>query len=212
MQIHSVANLRNIQRQQNFKGSSANSSPFLNFPNYQPIPLATHKAYASPQINQNYKELKTFDIPNVGQGKLYELNNGHKVAIIKNNDSISIKTFVKGGSEDAPITGHLLEHLIYRGDKNINGKRFSELTAEIGAETNAATHGDYTEYFINYPFNNKDDIDKLIKIQSEMLQNPSFTEEQFEKEKKIILTEYKGKEFEDKLKEKMQCLLMHYSM
>jgi predicted Zn-dependent peptidase len=202
MKINSVVNSKIIQNKQNFKGSSAISSPFYNFPSYQSIPLETYKAYASPQVKTGYKEIRTFDVPNVGKGKLYELNNGHKVAIVKNNDSISIKTFVKGGSEDAPTTSHLLEHLVYRGENSINGKRFSELTAEIGAETNAATHGDYTEYFINYPFNNNDDIDKLIKIQSELLQNPSFNKEQFEKEKKIILIEYKGQELKNELKNK----------
>lgn len=202
MQINSVVNLQNIQRQQNFKGSSANSSPFLDFPSYPAIPLDTAKAYASPQITQGYKELETLDIQNVGKCKLYELSNGHKVAIVKKNGPTNIRTLVKRGSEDAQITSHLLEHLIYRGENNINGERFSELAAKIGAETNAITHDNYTEYFINYPFNNKDDIDKLIKVQSELLQNPSFKKEQFEKEKKIISIEYAGNKIQNELKNK----------
>ena len=77
MNIRSVVNAQFVQKQQNFKGSSANSSPFTDFPSYQSIPLDASKAYASSQITEGYREIETFDVPYVGQGKLYELKNGH---------------------------------------------------------------------------------------------------------------------------------------
>jgi len=202
MKVNSVVNPQIIQRQQNFKVNSAVFGPFLNPPSYQPTPFEIYKAYTSHQLIQSYKMIKTFDIPNVGQGKLYELANGHKVVIVKKNGLTVINTFVGVGNEDSTITSHLLEHLIYSGENNINPTKFSEIVALAGAESNAATHGNYTEYFISYPFNEKENIDKLIKTQAELMQNPSFTREQLEKEKKIILTEYKGKEIEQKLKNK----------
>ena len=79
MQINSVVISPITKNKQNFKGSSANSSTFSTFPSYQPIPLELSKAYTSPQITQGYKEIGTFNVPYIGQGKLYELSNGHKV-------------------------------------------------------------------------------------------------------------------------------------
>lgn len=207
MQINSVVNPQIIQYKQNFKGSSANSSPFSTFLKYQPIPLNVSEAYVSPQISQGYREIKTFDVPYVGQGKLYELSNGHRVAIVKKTGPTTINTFVNVGWKDSPITSHLLEHLIYDERKNIDGTRLSEEFASLGVRPNANTNYNYTNYFITYPYNNSKDIDRLIKIQSNLLQNPSFSKEIFEKEKKIIFAEYEGCKTKKKLDNKDEIFL-----
>jgi len=190
MNIRSVVNAQFVKKQQNFKGNSVNSSPFSTFPNYQPIPLETSNAYASPQITQGYREIETFDVPYVGKGKLYELANGHRIAIVKKTGPTTINTFVKAGSEDALITSHLLEHLIYNGENNINSVKLTEYFSKLGANTQATTHGNCTNYFIEYPFNDSENIEKLIKAQADLLQNPAFTKEKFEKEKNVIFAEY----------------------
>src|SRR5574344_2262526 len=116
MQINNVVNLQNIQHQQNFKGSSANSSPFSDFPNYHPIPLNTSQAYASPQITEGYREIETFDVPYIGKGKLYELSNGHRVVIIPKPSKTYISTIVGAGILDEPAEkkdiAHLTEQLL----------------------------------------------------------------------------------------------------
>ena len=198
MQIKSVINSQIVQKKQNFKGSSANSSPFSSFPTYQPFPLNASKAYASPQINQGYKEIETFEVPYVGEGKLYELSNGHKIAIVKKSGPTTINTFVKAGSEDALITSHLLEHLIYNGERNINSLKLTEYFSKLGANTQATTHGNYINYIIEYPFNDSENINKIIKAQADLLQNPTFTKEKFEKEKNVIFAEYEREKEEFK--------------
>jgi predicted Zn-dependent peptidase len=190
MQINNVVNLQNIQRQQNFKGSSANSSPFSDFPSYQPIPLEISKAYASPQITEGYREIETFDVPYVGKGKLYELSNGHKVAIIPKKGSFVINSFVKAGHEQEPITGHFLEHLIYNSENIVEGKAFADNLADIVAYRYATTHNDYTNYRLDYAFNDKESIEKLIKIQSNLLQYPQNITTRMEKEKGVLISEY----------------------
>ncbi len=100
MQINNVVNLQNIQRQQNFKGSPANSSVENNSPNYQTAPLNVSKAYAAPQITEGYKEIQTFDIPYIGKGKLYELANGHKVILVPKASKTYITTIVGAGTSD----------------------------------------------------------------------------------------------------------------
>lgn len=205
MQINSVVNSQIVQRRQNFKGSSASSSPFLEPPEYKPIPSDTSKAYALPQITEGYSEIETFDVPYIGQGKLYKLANGHKIAIVKKSGPTAINTFVKAGSNDSLITSHLLEHLIYNGENNIESKKLTEYFSNFGANTQATTHSNYTDYSIEYPFNDKENIDKLVKAQADLLQNPIFSKEKFEREKNVIFSEYENKK--DKYKSNSEVVL-----
>lgn len=190
MQINSVVNLQNIQRLQNFKGNSANFNPFNELPSYQPIPLDTSKAYASPQIAEGYKEIETFDVPYVGKGKLYELANGHKVAIIPKKGVFVINTLVHAGHEQEPITGHFLEHLIYNSENNLDEKTFADNLADIGAFRSATTHNDYTNYRLDYTFNDEESIEKLIRLQANLLQYPQNLTNRMEKEKGVLISEY----------------------
>src|SRR5574344_1936269 len=189
MQINNVVNLQNIQRQQNFKGSSANSSPFSDFPSYQPIPLDVSKAYASPQITEGYRELETFDVPYVGKGKLYELANGHKVAIVPKPGPFMINTCVKAGQDNDPVISHFVEHLVYNFNTQIDNETFASFQRRLGIDGNATTHGDHTEYWMKYPFDDKETIDKIIKAQAQILQNPKAFSTQYEKEKGILTSE-----------------------
>lgn len=198
MQINRVNNFKNIPTKQNFKGNSATSNAFTNFPTYQSVPLETSQAYSLSKI-EGYKQLETFNIPYVGTGVLYELSNGHRIAVIPKKGPTTINTFVKAGQEDAPITSHLLEHLIYHHGNKVNSSSFSEELAKYGADSNAATHDNYTEYYINYPFNNSKDINEIIKIQADLLQAPKFSEEKFAKEKNIIFAEYTSNKLKNEI-------------
>lgn len=189
MQINNVVNLKNIQRQQNFKGSSATSSPFADFPNYQPVPLDTSKAYASPQITEGYKELETFDVPYVGKGKLYELANGHKVAIVPKSGPFMINTCVKAGQDNDPVISHFVEHLVYNFDTQIDNETFASFQRRLGIDGNATTDNDHTNYWMKYPFDDKETIEKIIKAQAQILQNPKDFRTQYEKEKGILISE-----------------------
>ena len=190
MQINSVGNLQIVQKKQDFKGSSATSSSFSSFPSYQPIPLEASKAYASPQINQGFKEIETFDIPYVGQGKLYELANGHKLAVIpKKGTSFTINTCVKAGKEQEPVVSHFLEHLVCDVNKKIDGQTVSDFLKDIGGTYQATTHAEYTNYIFNAPIDKHEDINKLIKIQSQFLQIPNLSLQRIEKEKQILISE-----------------------
>lgn len=189
MQINSVVNPQIMQKKQNFKGSSANSSPFSNFPSYQPIPLETSKAYASPQIIQGYREIETFDVPYVGKGKLYELTNGHKVAIVPKPGPFMINTCVKAGQDKDPVISHFVEHLVYNFDTQIDNEAFSSFQRRLGIDGNAETHDDHTNYWMQYPFEDKETIDKIIKAQAQILQQPKTFKTQMEKEKNILISE-----------------------
>lgn len=198
MQINSVVNLQNIQRQQNFKGSSANSSPFTKFSNYQPVPLDAAKAYAAPQITEGYREINTFDVPYVGKGKLYELANGHKVIIVPKASKTYISTIISAGLLDEPADkkdiAHLTEHLL--ANYWHNASQTSDITKilkETGAYSNAST-GNYTSsYYMSANIQDDSDLENLIMLQLAILKNNNFNEAKIQKEKDIIIEENKEK-------------------
>lgn len=197
MQINNVISSQIIQKKQNFKGSSVSSSPFLNFPNYKQVSLNVSEAYASPQITQSYKEIETFDVPYVGQGKLYELANGHKVVIIKKNGPTVINTFVKAGRNESLINSHLLEHLLYEPNNKVESKTLSDFYIKHGIERRAMTWDNYTNYYMKYPFKDSKSIDSIIKTQADLLQKPNITNEVFETQKNVIFAEYTRKSFKN---------------
>lgn len=192
MQVNSVVNLQN-PRQQNFKGNSANSSPFSNFPNYQPIPLDTSKAYASPQITEGYREIKTFKLPEIGEGRVYELTNGHKIILVPKMGQTVIHTYVGVGENNEPAnlkeSSHLLEHLLADYCTNPKTSEVKTILDKIGAECNAHTDETFTGYYISALLENSNDFEDLIKVQSQTLAPKDFTNEDIENKKKIVAQE-----------------------
>jgi len=190
MQINNVNNRTFMLKQQNFERNAAIEHPFSRFNSYKSLPLHTSKAYVTPQISQVYKEIETFEVPYVSEGKLYELANGHKLIVIPKKGSFIINTFVKAGQKHEPITGHFLEHLITNNKNEIDGESVSNMLDNIGASYQATTHLNYTDYFLKTHVDNSENIEKLIKIQSELLQKPKFSLPDIEKERNILISEY----------------------
>lgn len=195
MEINSVISFNSVKNKQNFKGNSASSdtiSGFSSFPKYQPIPLSTSKAYASPQITEGYKEVQTVEVPLIGKGKVYELANGHKVILIPKSGSTIIHTKLSVGENDEPAnlkqTGHLLEHLLYGYVLKPNPE-VKEILDRTCVDTNAYNSPKFSGYHMQAFLDNKKDFEDLIKIQAEALQNTSFSEQDVENEKKIISQE-----------------------
>ena len=65
---------------------------------YPTIPLNVSKAYATPQLYPEYKVLETFKLPNTGEGKVYQLRNGHKVIVLPKKGLTTINTYVGAGA------------------------------------------------------------------------------------------------------------------
>lgn len=196
MQINSVINSQIVQRQQNFKGSSASTNPFFDFPSYQPIPLETSRAYTSPQIKEGYREIQTFDVPYIGKGKLYELSNGHKIVIIPKASKTYISTIVGAGTSDESAEkkdiAHLTEHLIANYWHSASpGSDIAKTLKETGSSSNAGTSNCSTIYYNSANIQNNADLDKLMKIQLKTLTNNYFSEDEIQKEKNIIVEEAK---------------------
>ena len=189
MQIYNEIKINTIpfkQRKSDSVNDIQNTSSTIK-DEYRPVPTELAKAYASPQIMNNYKEIQAFKLPFIGEGKLYELKNGHKVAIIKRPGVFVINTFVKTGTEQSPIK-HMVEHLIYNSQNLSQGKTFTEHLLNEGAYQQAVSAGNYTNFRLNCPITNQDSVKNLIKLQADMLQH--FTIDNYEKEKNVLKAEY----------------------
>lgn len=196
MQINNVVNSQFVYRQQNFKGNSANTDKISESPNYQSVPIETSKAYALPQITENYKEIETFDIPYIGKGKLYELANGHKVIIVPKSSKTYISTIVNAGFSDesaekkeiAHLTEHLLANYWHNSDEMSD---ISKTLKEAGMLGNANTNDCFTSYHMSANIQDDTDLEKLMRIQLGTLTNNRFNENAVQKEKNIIIEEAK---------------------
>lgn len=124
--------------------------------------------------------------------KVKKLSNGIPV-LMENIDSIntiSLGIFVKTGSRDEypeeSGVSHYIEHMMFKGTTNRSAKEISEEIDNEGGMINAYTSRDTTCYYIQMLANK---IEKGIEILSDMFLNSTFTEENLDKERNVIIEE-----------------------
>jgi predicted Zn-dependent peptidase len=118
-----------------------------------------------------------------------ELDNGIKLYIIRKNEkNIRLIIGVKMGSiyEDVPGISHFLEHMMFKSNKKYSAKQIDEGLELCGSISNAFTSTFLTCYVSEViPKGFK----KVVEIFSSMFENDKFREEEFENEKKVVLSE-----------------------
>ena len=147
-----------------------------------------------PKFSQNYTYLGQIKSPNNDSVSLFQLKSGQKVAIMpKKGQATIVKTFLNAGSmnEIDKYRGisHTIEHMLFKGSKNLKDGDVFRLTGLMGASTNASTDYAQTDYYINAPFMDKGDLSKTIEIQGDMISSPSFDSESLRLEKGPICSE-----------------------
>lgn len=121
-----------------------------------------------------------------------KLNSGQTIIVkeIKDNPIVTVNTWIKTGSinEDNTNSGvaHFLEHLFFKGSKNVPPGEFDRILESKGGITNAATSKDYTQYYITIP---SKEFDLALKLHSDMLLNPLIPRNEIEKERMVVLEE-----------------------
>jgi len=124
--------------------------------------------------------------------KIKELSNGMKVLIenLDNMNSISIGVYIKTGSKNECEgefgVSHLLEHMMFKGTKSRSAKEISEAIDDIGGQMNAYTSKEVTSY---YTVLLAEHANIGIEILADMLINSTFTEENLNKEKQVVIEE-----------------------
>jgi predicted Zn-dependent peptidase len=90
--------------------------------------------------------------------------------------------------DDQNLTGmaHLFEHLMFGGSENIPD--FDTPLQMAGAENNAFTNSDFTNYYLTIPANN---LETGFWLESDRMLSLSFSEEVLNIQKKVVTEEYK---------------------
>ena len=83
-------------------------------------------------------------------------------------------------------TAHFLEHFLFKGTPTRNSFDLSREIAFYGGDSNAYTSHEEVVYYITLPV---DHFEKGVEILHDMVTNPAFPEDEFEKEKQVILEE-----------------------
>lgn len=122
------------------------------------------------------------------------LNNGLKIHYLFNPRSLIsfVQVWYNFGSfqekkEKNGIT-HLLEHLYFKGTKEISGEEFSRIIQKEGGICNGFTSEEKVCFYETIPL---EKTEMVLKMEGDRMQNLEITEEKFSSEKKVVLEEYK---------------------
>lgn len=121
-----------------------------------------------------------------------KLDNGITVLMedIKSISTVSLGFFVSTGVKNElhgeEGISHFIEHLLFKGTTNRSAKEISEEIDDQGGMINAYTSVEKTAYYIQMTSNT---LNKGIDILNDMFLNSTFTEENIEKERNVIIEE-----------------------
>lgn len=123
----------------------------------------------------------------------YILVNGIRLVTIKKDTNIaSIHVGIEAGSldemEDENGICHFIEHMLFKGTKKRDNNKINKDLEERAGTYNAYT--DYTSTVLSVTVL-EEEFEDSIEILSDIIMNPTFPEEEIEKERGVILTEIK---------------------
>ena len=121
------------------------------------------------------------------------LDNGLQIVAIpmdNNTNVVSVDIFYKVGSRNEVMgksgIAHMLEHLNFKSTKNLKSGEFDEIVKGFGGVNNAGTSFDYTHYYIKTASKN---TDKSLELFSELMQNLTLKDEEFQPERDVVAEE-----------------------
>lgn len=124
--------------------------------------------------------------------KVEQLDNGIPLLMenIKNINTASLGIFIKTGGKNE-LSGeegisHFIEHLLFKGTEKRTAKELSEEIDNQGGMINAYTSVEKTAYYIQMTSNS---LEVGIDILNDMFLNSTFTEENIERERNVIIEE-----------------------
>lgn len=128
------------------------------------------------------------------QAEVFEktLGNGLKVIVKEDHRAPVIvqQIWYRAGSmdENIGVTGiaHVLEHMMFKGTKNVPVGQFSKRISAAGGRENAFTSNDYTAYFQQL---HKSKLPLAMQLESDRMRNLHLTETEFSKEIKVVMEE-----------------------
>lgn len=124
-----------------------------------------------------------------------KLKNNMKYLLIKSKciSSVTVMFGIKVGSKNEIKKhrgiSHFIEHLLFKGtEKRLTSKNISNTLYEHGANFNASTGYEVTNYYVTI---DSDFIIDAIDVLSDMLFHSILDKKEIEKEKKVVISEHK---------------------
>lgn len=122
----------------------------------------------------------------------FSLPNGLRVIVHEDRSTplVTMNILYNVGSrdEDAATTGlaHLFEHLMFGGSLNVPD--FDMPLQLVGAENNAFTNNDITNYYITVP---ADNIETAFWLESDRMLGLNFSQKNLDTQKNVVIEEFK---------------------
>lgn len=130
----------------------------------------------------------------VGAITAYTLDNGLRVIVYQDTTApvISVNVWYRVGSKDEPAgkrgMAHLMEHMMYKGSKNVGPEEHSKLIDQAGGQDNAFTRDDVTGYWARLP---KEKLDLALFLFAEQMHNLVLTQENLDSEREVVKEEWR---------------------
>lgn len=125
----------------------------------------------------------------------HTLDNGLRVLLIPMSAGglVAYYTVVRTGARDEYEPGrtgfaHFFEHMMFRGTEKYPAAEYKDITTKIGADTNASTGEDITQYYLSIA---AEDLDQVMEIESDRFMNLNYPVDMFETEAGAIYGEYR---------------------
>ncbi len=124
----------------------------------------------------------------------HELDNGLKLVVVPYDSpgTVAYMSVVRTGSRDEVEPGHsgfahFFEHMMFRGTESYSTDEYNDVLKRMGADSNAFTSDDYTNYYIIGP---AAELETMMKIESDRFLNLEYSEDDFRREALAVLGEY----------------------
>ena len=130
----------------------------------------------------------------VGSITAYTLDNGLRLIVYQDTTApvVSVNVWYRVGSKDEPTgkrgMAHLMEHMMYKGSKNVGPEEHSKLIDQAGGQDNAFTRDDVTGYWARLP---KEKLDLALYLFAEQMHNLVLTQEHLDSEREVIKEEWR---------------------
>ena len=139
--------------------------------------------------------LATLSLPSeaaVYEPETFTLDNGMQVVVVTNRSApvVTHMVWYKVGAADEPpgVSGiaHFLEHLLFKGTRNVPEGEFNRRIARNGGQDNAFTSWDFTGYFQNIAV---DRLPMVMELEADRMVNLVLTEQHIVTERDVIIEE-----------------------
>ena len=109
--------------------------------------------------------------------------------------SLSIGYWIEAGSRDEHPQNngisHFIEHMVFKGTKKRNVKEIAQSIESVGGYLNAFTSKEHTCYYVRVL---DEHLELATDVLSDLVFQPTFPDNEFKKEKHVILEELKQAE------------------